>query len=162
MQSLKSLPVHAVGRRTAEAARDAGFAVASVGRTKLQDVVDKLDAPLRVLRLAGEKRVTLRRPLGVGIEELVVYRAEPQALVRDAGEALRAGAIALVHSGEAARQFITECDRLAIDRAHVAIAALAPRVAEAAGEGWRVVATASKPNDAALLVMAADMCHTMG
>jgi uroporphyrinogen-III synthase len=161
LQSLKTLPVHAVGRRTAEAAREAGFAVVSVGRTELQDVIDKLDPPLRLLRLAGEKRVALHAPAGISVEELVVYRAEPHPLAPKAAETMQSGAVALLHSGEAARHFAGECNRLAIDRSRVAIAALAPRIAEAAGEGWRRVATAPEPNDAALLVMAADMCHTM-
>jgi uroporphyrinogen-III synthase len=161
LQSLKVLPLHAVGERTAEAARAAGFDVASVGDTVLQDVIDGLDPPLRLLRLAGENRVSLRAPEGMGIVELVLYRAEPLPLAPEATESLQAGAVALLHSGEAGRHFAAECDRLAIDRSRVGIAALAPRIAEAVGEGWRAVKAAVAPNDAALLVIAVDMCHTM-
>jgi uroporphyrinogen-III synthase len=160
LRSLQRLPVHAVGARTADAARDAGFQVASVGDSVLQDVVDSLEAPVRLLRLAGEKRVSLRAPAGVTIEELVIYRAVPQPLSTDVAAALQSGAVAALHSGEAARHFAVECDRLAIDRGMVAIAALAPRIAEAAGGGWRAVATATQPNDAALLVIAAQLCQT--
>jgi uroporphyrinogen-III synthase len=162
LRSLASLPVHAVGERTAEAARAAGFAIASVGDTHLQDVVDRLQGRLRLLRLAGDKRVDLRAPSGVTIEELVMYRAVPLPLAPIAVAAMRGGAVALLHSREAALHFATEVDRLDIDRGRVAVAALAPRIAEAAGEGWRAVATATAPNDAALLVMAADMCQTAG
>ena len=160
LQSLKELPVHAVGERTAQAARAAGFEVASVGDSVLQDVVDSLDAPRRLLRLAGENRVSLRAPAGVTIEELVIYRAVPQPLSTGVATALQSGSVALLHSGEAARHFAAECDRLAIDRGRVAIGALAPRIAAAAGGGWRTVATAAEPNDAALLVIAAQLCQT--
>jgi uroporphyrinogen-III synthase len=160
LEALKGLPVHAVGERTAQAARSAGFEVASVGDSVLQEVVDSLDAPVRLLRLAGENRVSLRAPAGVTIEELVIYRAERQPLSSGVAAALQGGAVALLHSGEAASHFAAECDRLAIDRGRVAIAALAPRIAAAAGGGWRTVATAAEPNDAALLVIAAQLCQT--
>lgn len=161
LESLKALPVHAVGARTAKAAHAAGFEIASVGESVLQDVVDTLETPVRLLRLAGEKRVSLREPVGVSVEELVIYRAVPQPLSTGVAAALQSGAVAALHSGEAARHFAGECDRLTIDRGRVAIAALAPRIAEAAGPGWRAVETAAKPNDAALLAMAADMCQTL-
>jgi uroporphyrinogen-III synthase len=160
LRSLVSLPVHAVGERTAQAARDAGFAVSSVGQTDLQDVVDRLRGPMRLLRLAGEKRVSLDPPAGVTIEELVIYRAAPLPLAPAAVAALRGDAVVLLHSSEAARRFAAETDRLAIDRSKVAIAALAPGIVMAAGDGWRQVGSATCPNDAALLVMAADMCQT--
>jgi uroporphyrinogen-III synthase len=161
LESLRALPVHAVGERTAAAARAAGFVVASTGRTDLQTVVDRLQGPLSLLRLAGEKRAQLRPPEGVTIEDLVVYRAEPLPLSPEAAAVLKAGASVLLHSGEAARHFAAECDRLAIDRSRIAIGALAPRIAEAAGPDWLAVQIASNPNDAALLVMAADMCQTL-
>ncbi|WP_188643875.1 uroporphyrinogen-III synthase [Tsuneonella deserti] len=160
LASLAKLPVHAVGQRTADAARTAGFTVATAGATNLQRVLDQLAPPLRLLRLAGEKRVMLEAPQGIEIEERALYRARPLALGHEAADLLLDDAIALLHSGEAARHFAQECARLGIDRAGVAIAALAPRIAEAAGTGWREVATAQEPSDRALLVMAADMCQT--
>ncbi|GGD90104.1 hypothetical protein GCM10011515_07130 [Tsuneonella deserti] len=102
----------------------------------------------------------LEAPQGIEIEERALYRARPLALGHEAADLLLDDAIALLHSGEAARHFAQECARLGIDRAGVAIAALAPRIAEAAGTGWREVATAQEPSDRALLVMAADMCQT--
>lgn len=152
-------PVFAVGNQTAAAARAAGFGVAHTGEGGLQALLDGLAAPRRLLRLAGETRVTLAPPPGVGISERVVYRAAPQPLSKKAAAQLSLGAVALLHSGEAARALSAECDRLAIDRAAVAIAALAPRVAEAAGGGWRAVRVAPVVSDAALLAMAADMCQ---
>jgi uroporphyrinogen-III synthase len=161
LAELTSLPVHAVGEATAGAARDAGFAVASVGAGGLQEVLDRLGTPLRVLRLAGERRVELRAPRGIDLAQSIVYRARPLSLTSEAVQSITAGAVALLHSGEAARHFADECDRLSIERACVALAALAPRIAEAAGGGWQVVEVAAHPNDTALLALAADMCHTL-
>ena len=42
------------------------------------------------------------------------------------------------------------------------IAALAPRIAAAAGDGWGEVATAALPSDAALLALARQMCQDPG
>lgn len=159
--SLKQLPVYAVGERTAAAARDWGFSVAIVGTGGLQELIDGLQAPLRLLRLAGAQRVRLRVPTDIVIDERVVYRADPLPLASHAQVALRGGAVVLLHSGEAARRFAAECDRLSIDRAQISLAALAPRIADAAGQGWQVVGSAPHATDARLLAMAADMCQTM-
>ena len=159
LSALTPLPVHAVGERTARAAREAGFAVASTGGRDLQTVLDALPTPARLLRLAGDRRVPLAIPEDVTIEECVVYRAMPLPLTDLALHALRSGAIALLHSGEAARRLADECDRLAIDRSGVTLAALAPRIAEAAGPGWQAVVSASEPTDLALLVLAGDICQ---
>jgi uroporphyrinogen-III synthase len=133
--------------------------VAEVGEGGLQQVLDTIAAPATLLRLAGEARVPLAAPEGVSVVERVVYRAVPQPLSDEAGTALGRGAVALLHSGEAARAFANECDRLGVDRANVALAALAPRVAQAAGSGWRAVAVAPAVADSALLALAADMCQ---
>ncbi|MBS1240071.1 MAG: uroporphyrinogen-III synthase, partial [Proteobacteria bacterium] len=63
------------------------------------------------------------------------------------------------HSAEAARHFTAECDRLGLDRANIALAALGPRIAAAGGGGWREVRSAQSPREAALLALARDMCH---
>jgi uroporphyrinogen-III synthase len=160
LTALTTLPVHAVGERTADAARATGFAVASVGAGGLQELIDHLPGSLRLLRLAGARRTVLRARPGLELVEREVYRADPQPLPASAIAALRGGAVALLHSGEAARHFAGECDRLAIDRSRVTLAALAPRIAEAAGTGWAAVASSTRPSDAALLAMAADMCQT--
>lgn len=159
LASLSAIPVHAVGERTAEAARAAGFAVASTGEGGLQAVIDRLTPPLRLLRLAGEARVALAPPPGISIAECVVYRAAPRALSGEATAALWSGAVALLHSGEAARAFAAECDRIGLDRGGIAIAALAPRIAEAAGNGWQVVEAAAEVSDAALLALAVQLCQ---
>lgn len=160
LAGLTRLPVYAVGESTAKAARAAGFAVANTGTGGLQELLDGQGLPQRLLRLAGERRLPLRTPPGGRVSERVVYRAVSRPLSLSALEVLGAGAVVVLHSGEAARHFAAECDRLEVDRRGVALAALAPRVAEAAGTGWETVAVAPATTDAALLAMAADMCQT--
>lgn len=159
LAGLSALSVHAVGEATADAARAAGFRVAGLGEGRLKEVLDAVPAPARLLRLAGEARVALVPRPGVTVVERVVYRADHQPLSGEAAAAIGRGAVALLHSGEAARAFASECDRLRIDRGTVALAALAPRVAEAAGSGWREVGVAPAIADPALLALAADMCQ---
>ena len=159
LSSLSSLPVHAVGKRTAEAANDAGFRLGRTGEGGLQSLIDLLPRPNRLLRLAGEARVELRAPDGIVITDRVVYRAVRQSLNVDAQAALRGGAFALLHSAEAARAFAAECDRMGLARTTISLAALGPRIAEAAGDGWRAVRVARQVSDAALLALAQDMCQ---
>ncbi|MFN4114079.1 MAG: uroporphyrinogen-III synthase [Sphingomonadaceae bacterium] len=157
----RGCPALVVGEATARAARDAGLEVAATGTGGLQSVLDQIaGAPFsRLLRLAGEGRVALDPPAGVSMETRVVYRMRYLPLAGEALAAVRAGSIVLLHSGEAARHFAAECSRCAIDRSGVAIAALAPRIAEAAGPGWRRVAAPPLANDRALLELARDMCQ---
>lgn len=152
---------HVVGEATAEAAREAGLAIGEVGQGGLQAVVERLDrhGPLRLLRLAGARHTALAPPAGVTIDTRVVYRLAYRGIPQPLAARLADGGIVLLHSGEAARHFAGECDRLGIARAAIALAALAPRIAEAAGTGWRRVTVAPQPTDSALLAMARDMCH---
>jgi uroporphyrinogen-III synthase len=159
LDALRAIPVHAVGGRTAEAAREAGFAIAQVGEGGLQRVVDTLQPPFRYLRLAGEARVDLAAPAGVEVVERVVYRAAPLPLTRPAIDALSQGAVVALHSGEAARRFAAEIDVYGLERARIAISALAPRIAESVGEGWQAVTVACEIADSALLALAAELCQ---
>ncbi|MFN6935037.1 MAG: uroporphyrinogen-III synthase [Tsuneonella sp.] len=156
---LHDLPVHAVGKRTAEAAHAAGFRVEATGEGGLQALVDRGQMPARLLRLSGEARADVMAPSGLTITDLVVYRTIPVPLSANAVHVFRSGAVALLHSGEAARRFSQECDRCGIERTGIPIAALAPRIAEAAGQGWAKVMVAPTIDDSALLAMAKDMCQ---
>lgn len=150
-----------VGEATARAARDAGLDVVATGTGGLQSVLDRIAGSefKRLLRLAGEDRVPLSAPAGLLIETRVVYRVAYLPLAPNAVRALQGGALALLHSGEAASHFAAECDRAGLERAGIAIAALAPRITESAGHGWRQVGVAAQANDRALLEMARDMCQ---
>ena len=67
--------------------------------------------------------------------------------------------LVLLHSAEAARHFAAECARLALPRASIHLAALGPRVAEAAGQGWASLHMASATSDEALLALARQLCQ---
>lgn len=153
-------PAYAVGRTTADAAHAAGFIVELVGEGGLQSVIGRLRAGhRRLLRLAGETRLALDMPAGVTVTERVVYASEPAPMPPALAELLREPAVVMLHSGEAARHFAGLCDSNGIARAPLALAAIGPRVAEAAGEGWKTVTCADRPSDAALLALAGQMCQ---
>lgn len=153
-------PVFAVGQATAEAARDAGFTVAATGSGGLQGVIDFCVSPgLTLLRLSGEDHVPLVIPPQVQVVTRIVYRSQPLPIGAGLAETLRGGALVLLHSAAAARHFAGECDRLAIARGAISLAALGPRIAEAAGEGWRALASAAQPQEGDLLALASEMCH---
>lgn len=158
LAQLTAKPVYAVGEATAAAARAAGFAVAMVGSGGLQGVLDAIPAPMHLLRIAGEEHVPLTAPEGVTFAEVIAYRSVPLPL-DDAAPLLAGGAaLVLLHSAATARHFAAECDRLGVPRAGIALAALGPRIAAAAGDGWRAVHTAPRPDEAALLEMARELC----
>ncbi len=155
---LTDKPVYAVGEATATAARAAGFTVAMTGSRGLQGVLDAIPAPCHLLRIAGEEHVPLVSPAGVSFAEVIAYRSvtlplDPAAALLASGEAL-----ALLHSAATASHFAAECDRLRLDRARITLAALGPRIAAAAGEGWAAVHTAARPDDAALMQLVFDLC----
>lgn len=157
---LKSLLVYAVGETTAAAARDAGFALAASGAGSLQAMLGGLKpGHKRLLRLAGEERVALTLPIGVTMEERVVYASVPRAMPPEMVALLRNPAIVAVHSAEAARHLTSQCVSHGIRRAPLRLAALSARVAAAAGDGWGEVASPPYPEDKALLALARQMCQ---
>lgn len=160
LHAFRGKPVHAVGERTADAARASGFAVGLVGDGGLQGVMDRLAPPLRLLRIGGEERVEIAAKQGITLTERACYSVEPRPIPYDMAARLRSGAaIVLLHSAAAARHFAAECDRASVPRSSLKLAAIGPRVADAAGTGWAQVETASSPQDDALLALARDMCH---
>lgn len=160
LSALKALPVYAVGDTTADAAREAGFNVAATGTSNLQTLLGEL-APghRRLLRLAGEERVAVTLPKGVTMEERVVYASLPREMPAELIEQLRQPAIVTLHSAEAARHLAAQCVKHGIRRATLRIAALSPRIASAAGDGWGEVASVPYPDDTALLALARQMCQ---
>ena len=156
---LAGKPVFAVGEATAEAARAAGFTVALTGSGGLQGVLDAIPGPCHLLRIAGEEHVPLSPPAGVSFDTVIAYRSaalplDPAAPLLASGEAL-----VLLHSAATAQHFAAECDRLGLARERIALAALGPRIAAAAGEGWAAVHTAARPDEAALLALASELCQ---
>lgn len=160
LAAYRGMPAYAVGAATADAARRARLDVAGVGEGELQKALARLRPDhRRLLRLAGEARVTLAPPDGVSITERVVYASRPRPMPEALARCLRDPAVVLLHSGEAARHFASLCDDGGIARAGIRLAAIGPRVAEAAGTGWDEVAVADRPHDTALLALAMEMCQ---
>jgi uroporphyrinogen-III synthase len=151
LDRLRPLPVHAVGAATADAAREAGFDVATIGNGNFADLLHQLPQPLRLLHLTGEDRGEL--PAGHSIEQVSVYRS---AAIDDPGLPDLDGLVAAVHSPRAARRLA----ELAPHRSGTAIAAISEAAAMAAGNGWQSVDAAPQPTDASLLALAARLCHT--
>lgn len=158
LQTFKAKPVHAVGETTAEAARLAGFEVASVGTGGLQNVLDQIAAPARILRIAGAEHVPLTPPEGVELVTRIAYEAVPLELPEPLRPLHDLGLTVLLHSAAAARQFLQESRRLALQRSRIKLAVIGPRVAKAAGEGWRAIHVCEAPNDRALLEMVREVC----
>lgn len=152
MAPFLALPCYAVGERTAEEARKAGFANVRVGSS---------DAAALLALAAREGATSLLHPCGQdhvevdGVTSLPVYAAESSGtLPADIEQAL-----ALLHSPRAAARFAV---LVGARRGAVRIAAISAETAAAAGDGWGSVAIAAVPRDQALLELAAQLCQTAG
>jgi len=92
LDSLRAIPIYAVGIHTADAARDAGFEKVVVAGGDASALAELLSARLpsgaRVLHLAGEDRsrelAGLLPRAGITVEVVVLYRARPAAALAPA------------------------------------------------------------------------------
>lgn len=151
LKQYMSLPVHAVGPATAEAAKRAGFNVESVGATHVADLLEGLPRSLRLLHLVGEDRREL--PEGRTVEQVTVYRS---TTIPDPGLPPLEDLVAAVHSPRAGLRLA----ELAHNRSSTMIAAISDAAARVCGEGWERVEAAPEPNDPSLLALAARLCQT--
>jgi uroporphyrinogen-III synthase len=155
LQELRGLPVYAVGATTAEAAREAGFDVASTGNSGVERLLGSIEPDLKLLHLSGEDR---RDTPGARqhIEAITVYRARAVENVDICGAA---GAVALIHSPRAGRRFAELVERSSLDKSLIRIAAISQEAADAVAEGWSAVDAANTPTDDALLALAERLCN---
>jgi uroporphyrinogen-III synthase len=153
LNRLLALPVYAVGEATAAAARDAGFEIAGVGDSGVDRLLGSIQPGLRLLHLCGEHRAA---PSSQPIRAVPVYRAveidAPHGLAQIAGQTLA------VHSPRAGARLAELADGAGVDRGTVRIAAISDAAALAAGGGWERCEAADRPNEAALLALAARLC----
>jgi uroporphyrinogen-III synthase len=163
LASYRRLPAFAVGGATAAALRDAGFADVRSGRGNAMAILTlAADAGIRrALHLAGADLSDADHP-AILLDRRIVYRSVAigedgwrEAILRDPSQP----PIALLHSARAARHFATLCDHGGIARGDVRIAALAPAILAAAGDGWHAAIAAPTPDDIALLAAAARLCQ---
>ena len=152
-------PVYVVGEATASAAKAAGFTIAASGKGGLQDVIGAITHK-RLLRLTGEEFMRLEIPPGITLIERIVYASRAEPMLAALAEMLASPAVVMLHSAAAARHFDAECERLNLDRSQLTLAVIGPRVAEAAGPGWRMIGAAPEPSDHALLALATRLCQT--
>jgi len=89
----------------------------------------------------------------------IFYRCVQLDLQTDVFDDTSIPAIALLHSARAARHFATLCERAPMPREKIRLAALAPLILAAAGEGWDAGIAADTPDDMALLAAAARLCQ---
>lgn len=154
------LPLFAVGSATAAAARAAGFRDVRAGQADAAALLGQIAAAgfARVLHLAGRDFRAVDLP-GLRIDRQIVYAADPvDGLAPAAVGVLQSGAIALVHSPRAAAHFAGLAARAGLAPAAIAIAAISPAAAQAAGAGWAAIAIADTPSDAGILAAAARLC----
>ena len=160
MTLYRGKPALCVGATTADAAQTAGLSVQATGSGGLQSLLDAQPAcPSRLLRLGGTSHVPVAPPAGVRITFVAVYAVVPQPVGADLADVLRRPCTVLLHSADAAAHLAAEFTRLRLPRGQVTLASLGPRISAAAGEGWRLAADAGQPDDAALLALAAQLCH---
>ncbi len=149
LAALRGLPVLAVGEHTAAAARAAGFPVAMTGDSDAAALVERARTSgiAHALHLTGRDRL-----LAVGGPISVVLPVYENAVVAidPAGLAKLRGTTALLHSARAARRLGDLIDAAGPARAEIAVAAFSPAIAASAGPGWRAIAVAATPDDAAL------------
>lgn len=157
---LSSLPVHAVGAATADAATAAGLTVARTGEADAQSLLDAVTSENihRILWLCGRDRSEFDAR-GAVLEPLPCYAVDPVDPSTEWADLIAAPAVVMAHSARAARR-ITALAGAA--RAHLALVAISPAAAAAAGNGWAESTASAQPDDAAMLALARALCHKGG
>ena len=133
LAALHRLPVHAVGKATAEAARRAGFHVAHVGAEGADSLIARAEAAgiRHALHLAGRERTI--ESGGIVAKVATVYASEP-CVAQDAPRL--AGSIALVQSARAGARLGEVVDGARLPRRRHALVAVSPRAPDPARTRW--------------------------
>jgi uroporphyrinogen-III synthase len=163
--ALVKLPLFAVGQRSADAAREAGFTDVTSAGGDVRDLVQLIaeryaDASAPLLYLAGEDRaadlVAELAVHGVAAEMAVVYRAVTAPFPPELTAALEAGDVdAVLHfSKRSAENYIAGARQAGIIEQALAVRhfCLARPIAEPlSGAGAGSIAVAKRPDEAALI-----------
>jgi uroporphyrinogen-III synthase len=161
--ALLALPLFAVGERSAEAARQAGFADVTSAGGDVRDLVRTLSArragaKAPLLYLAGEERaadlVGELAARGIAAEMRIVYRAVTAPFPPELIEALKAGEVdAVLHfSRRSADNYLAGAKQAGVAGPALAVRhfCLSAHIAEPF-TGARHVAIARRPDEAALI-----------
>ncbi len=106
-----------------------------------------------------ERHVEIAVPEGVALTTITIYAMHDLPMPETMARQLAEGALVLLHSAGAAEHFRAQCIAHGLDLTRILLAALGPRIAEAAGAGWGDLRWPEKPSSGALLDLAADMCQ---
>jgi uroporphyrinogen-III synthase len=153
LDTLRALPVWAVGDATAAAATAAGLTVAATGTAGAAALLDGAWAAgvRQALWLGGE---SLRLDGHPAVTRIVaVYASTPTAPDPQAIRHLP-GSVALAHSPRAARALRRLLDAHDIVPSELRLAAISSAAAEAAGSGWDATEIAADPTDPVLVAAA--------
>jgi uroporphyrinogen-III synthase len=153
IEAFAHLPLFAVGRATARAARFRGFTSREVGTRDVTALLNRIDVLgyRNILHLAGVDHMAAEHRM-LSITRRIVYVAVE---TRTPPIPVSGPYVALLHSPRAARRLA----ELVPDRSIVRIAALSQAVAAAAGTGWHSMSVPFAPTDEALLAVAVIMCE---
>jgi uroporphyrinogen-III synthase len=163
LESLRTLPVHAVGERTAEAARAARLDVTTVGTSDAAAAVKAASdmGHRRLLWIAGADHRPIKMPKNMPkalkVTTVISYASGPKALTADAAKVIASADAVALHSPRAAQEFAKTAANFGLDRSAITLATFSPAIAEAAGDGWRAIAVAERPADIALLSALAEL-----
>jgi uroporphyrinogen-III synthase len=166
-EKLVKLPLYAVGQRSADAARAAGFTNVTSAGGDVRDLVRvittrRADAAGPLLYLAGEDRaadlVAELVACGIAAEMAVVYRAVSAPFPPALTEALKAGEIdAVLHfSRRSADNYLAGAAQAGVAKEALAVRhlCLSAQIAEPLVQAGAVnVAIAKRPDEAALLTL---------
>lgn len=154
----RELPAYAVGRATAAAARDAGFADVATGAGTVEDAAKEAAARghVRLFHPAGRHRTAFNAPIS-GIVDAAVYEAVEAGNAAGLADAIAPGMLLLVHSPRAGRRLAQLLP--ADQRGGLLLAGISAAAIDSAGTGWAGVHVADRPDDNALLALAAGLCE---
>lgn len=157
LAALAALPAYAVGDATAAAAAAAGMTIVRTGEADAKRLLDAMAAEKidRILWLCGHDR-SVFDPRGMTIQPLPCYTVDPVDPPPGWSGLIAAPAVLLAHSARAARRIAALAGP---SRAHLALVAISPAVATAAGTGWAERTASAQPTDAGMLALAAALCH---
>lgn len=143
---LIGLPLYTVGPASAEAGRRMGFNLAGTGSSGSAELLRLAEAAgvRHALHLAGRERTIT--PGRIVAEILTVYASDPVTVSPEQVARLN-GSVVLIQSARAGARLAG----LVADRASIAIAAISPAAAAAAGSGWERVVTTSTVDSEALI-----------
>ncbi|EMD83981.1 uroporphyrinogen-III synthase [Pacificimonas flava] len=160
---LPDLPLYAVGKATATAARAAGFTDVRTGPGGgAAPLYRQMEAEgvRSALHLAGERVKDAAVPDALTLCRVTVYAAASRPLTAEARACLAAGGTdwTLLYSAAAAQQFAAECVRAGLDRTHLSAALLGAPPAGFPAD-WRRLVRARIPTEDALFAAAGLLCE---